>query len=185
MRFINSATSKQYELILGVHILKEKPPNHPNHEYLNPYNYDCLQIAVPHGNRPPISVIDRILHDGQVQAIILAAIAFAISRTMLGLRDKEPDVFLYTIGVCFSQIAIRPSLSMATRRARMQFVWTCSLAVYSAIATAWLSAIVYLKIVSKPEWTFIDSLDALCEANLSVIVPDWYSEIGDWRSHVR
>lgn len=189
----HSSTSHQYELLLGVYIVKPLALNHPNHEYLTPHNYDCLQIVVPRGDRPPVSVVHRILRDGQVQAIILAAIVLALYRhAVLGLRDRGMvDVLMYTIGLCLSQVTIRKTSAATVRHgdgsraACVAFVWTWSLAVYSAIATAWLSAIVYLTIVSKPEWKFINSFDELREAGLTVIVPDWYNDIGDWRTHVR
>lgn len=146
-----------------------------------------MNVIVPLGLRPPTSVVILVLQDGQVQAILLVAIVFAISRILLRLRDSWADVFVYTIGLCLSQIAIRrsPPSQARTRRARIEFVWTWSLALFSAIATAYLSVIVFVKIVSKPQFKSIDTLQDLANAGLTVYVPDIIDDTGDWMASLR
>lgn len=146
---------------------------------------------LPLSERPTNSVVQCILRDGQVQALIVGAIVFIVShRVLLGSRNATSDVFLYTIGVCMSQIDLRYPIanlsSVRVRRwARIEFVWTWSLVVYSAIATAWLSAVVYVKIVSKPEWKNIDTLTELGDAGLTIYAADIFNGIGQWQNNLR
>lgn len=194
----HSSNSKPYDLLLGAHFLKITGPLHAStaqephgaYEYLYPYGFDCLQIILPRTTSPPVSVIQRVLRVGQVQAIILGAIGFAIGRRLLGLRGREGDECLYTLGLCMSQMAIRRQRRMRRRplnvvAERIAFVWTWSLAVYSTFAMAWLSAVVYVKIVSQPVWNDIDTLAELHGTDVTIYVADVLSDIGDWWSSLR
>lgn len=192
--------SKKYDLIFGAHFMKPSPVIDAStsttidhlYEYLNPHDFDCLVVLVPRTTAPPISVVKRILRVGQVQAIILGALLFVISRLLLRLRGSELDAFLYTIGLCLSQMTIRrPTSNGGTTakaevcRARIEYVWTCSLAVYSAFAMAWLTAVVNMKIVSNPVWQNIDTLAELGDAGISVYVSSLFHDVGYWWDNLR
>lgn len=77
------------------------------------------------------------------------------------------------------------SVSQRAARARIEFVWTWSLAVYSVVASAYLSVMVYVKIVSKPEWNEIDTLAELSEVALTIYIPDILEDTGNWMECLR
>lgn len=143
------------------------------YQFLYPNSFDCLIIVVPNLHRTT-SILLRLLHNGEVLAILLVFTTFLVLNILIkwsnGGRDMATHGF-QTFGVCMAQSRVR-----VTNRREM--LWTVGVLVFSLTSTATLSAVVYRKLMINQSWEPIRTMDDLAQSELTIYVADWFFDIG-------
>lgn len=152
------------------------------HTYLYPHAMDCLVVFVPI-DHSPTSIVVRVLHDGHVQALAIVAVCLMIVRHIPLLRaDRASDwshVWLHMVGLCLAQVRISGLM-----RSRLEIVWTVAIVVFSIVASATLSAILYAKLLTDEMCPKIETLDELGRSGMTVYVAQTITDIGGWYSNL-
>lgn len=151
-------------------------------EFLYPHRYDCFVILVAH-NADIVSVLVRIIGNGEVQTVILVYLSFVLGRFLFDIKCRKNTfdwIWFHTIGVCLAQSTNK---SMLANHNRWNTVWTAGLLIYSIIAPVILSTVIYKTLINIENAPNIVSLTELDEwlslKNTSIYTADFLDDKGD------